>query len=215
MKTKICTKCELEKPIDEFVKNGNQNDGYTNDCKLCYNIKRTKRYRKDIRPTKSFQKYLTLDAKEDFKNGVKYCPGCKTKKPHSEFLKNPVGTNGIDFHCIECKRKNSIKYGPSPEEKHQYYLKDKKNMRNKKLLKKYGITLDDYYVMLSEQNNKCAICGKTPEEQGKDLAVDHCHTSNKVRALLCNNCNVAIGFLKDNVDITKKIMYYLIKHKTN
>ena len=215
MKTRICTKCELEKPIEEFGKNGNQNGGYRTECKICSRIRRNERYRKDIRPTKSFQKYLTLDAQEDFKKGVKYCPGCKVKKPHSEFLKNKRASNGIDFYCKECKRKNVSKYGPSPEELQKIYLKHKKRTRNRALIRKYGITLEAYNILLMEQNNKCAICGVTPEEQGKDLAVDHCHTSNKIRALLCNNCNAAIGFLKDNVDITKKIMYYLIKHKTN
>ena len=77
---------------------------------------------------------------------------------------------------------------------------DKDARRSAKLKHNYGITLDDYNIMLEDQNGVCAICGKPPHEANPDhwkerLAVDHCHETGRVRGLLCNNCNAGIGHL--------------------
>jgi hypothetical protein len=74
--------------------------------------------------------------------------------------------------------------------------------------KKYGITIEQYEKMLAKQNNVCAICDK-PCSTGRFLAVDHDHTTGAVRALLCQNCNVAIGFLGEDTDRMAKAIEYL------
>ena len=93
------------------------------------------------------------------------------------------------------------------------HYKNKK--RNEKYLKMYGITLDEYNEILQQQHGVCAIC-KQPEtsvdsrtNQVRNLAVDHCHTTNKVRGLLCNNCNNMLGRSKDNVVILANAIDYL------
>lgn len=82
--------------------------------------------------------------------------------------------------------------------------------RNKNY-KTYGITLDDYNAMFSAQGGKCAICNGT-NPSGKSLAIDHCHETGKVRALLCINCNIGIGNFKDNTETMLKAIEYLKKH---
>ena len=49
------------------------------------------------------------------------------------------------------------------------------------------------------------------EQTGKNLAVDHNHSTGEVRDLLCGNCNAAIGFLQENVEIAKKAVEYLMR----
>ena len=84
-----------------------------------------------------------------------------------------------------------------------------------RVLKKLGISFDDYLTMLKEQNGVCKIC-KQPETTSnghsgkiKDLAVDHCHTSGKVRGLLCSSCNSGLGLFKDDVSVLKSAIEYL------
>jgi len=60
-----------------------------------------------------------------------------------------------------------------------------------------------------QQGDKCMICGKTTKENGKSLAVDHNHSTGKIRDLLCANCNAAIGFLQDNPIIAQQSVTYL------
>jgi len=82
----------------------------------------------------------------------------------------------------------------------------------------YGLDAYGYVAMLEAQKGVCAICGR-PErrvdgntQKIKDLAVDHCHTSNRVRALLCSNCNTAIGLLDDSPDLLSKARAYLLHY---
>lgn len=65
---------------------------------------------------------------------------------------------------------------------------------------RYGLTIEDYNVLVEKQNGLCAICG-LPEKTirgGKllPIAIDHNHRSGEIRGLLCQSCNRAIGLLK-------------------
>lgn len=89
---------------------------------------------------------------------------------------------------------------------------------NRYMLRKYGITLDRYKEMLTEQGGVCAIC-KRPERsiefktgQTRNLAVDHCHATKKVRGLLCFDCNSAIGRLKESTALLDAAKAYLLTH---
>ena len=74
--------------------------------------------------------------------------------------------------------------------------------------KKFGITLGDYDRMLDEQQGVCAIC-QTECSTGNRLAVDHCHETGEVRGLLCSNCNLGLGKLKDSVKSLQRAIDYL------
>lgn len=78
--------------------------------------------------------------------------------------------------------------------------------------KKYGITPDQYNQLLTEQQYCCKVCGVHESELAKSLAIDHCHTHGHVRALLCTNCNTALGLLKENTDIMKKLIEYTMEY---
>jgi hypothetical protein len=85
--------------------------------------------------------------------------------------------------------------------------------RARQLKNRYGITIEEYNKILFDQNNGCAICGKeTAYNNGeKRLHVDHCHTTGRIRGLLCSQCNTTLGHLeKLGFD---KIMEYLNKEK--
>lgn len=58
---------------------------------------------------------------------------------------------------------------------------------------KYGLTLEQYERMLEAQKGGCAICTRSPEENGSPLSVDHCHKTKRVRGLLCKTCNRDVG----------------------
>ena len=84
------------------------------------------------------------------------------------------------------------------------------NKKSKQLKSSYGITLAYFNGMLELQNSVCAICNEP--QKGKYLAVDHCHETGKVRGLLCENCNKALGQFHDNITLLKSAIAYLEKH---
>jgi hypothetical protein len=82
------------------------------------------------------------------------------------------------------------------------------------LKKTFGITTAQYKGMLKAQKGVCAICGN-PEEakrhKNQRLAVDHCHTTGKIRGLLCSQCNHGLGSFRDNPDFLAKAISYVMK----
>lgn len=74
-------------------------------------------------------------------------------------------------------------------------------VKNYRLKRKYGTTIEEYIELLEKQNGLCAICKAHHSEFGKALHLDHCHISNKVRGLLCVNCNTALGHFKEDISI--------------
>jgi recombination endonuclease VII len=100
-------------------------------------------------------------------------------------------------------------------------IRDLKNPRTeyklKRLLReKYGLTLEQFNKMVEDQNGLCAICG-SPEtakhNRGKGkvrrLSIDHNHVTEKIRGLLCSNCNHMIGSARESLPILKAAIDYL------
>lgn len=70
----------------------------------------------------------------------------------------------------------------------------------------YGITGDDYARMLAEQDGKCFLCGK--RSRRKRLSVDHDHETKRVRGLLCQRCNRALGVFEWSTDVLARLIEY-------
>jgi hypothetical protein len=102
----------------------------------------------------------------------------------------------------------------NPEKKLVTYLKRREKERSNPLIrrqrdlrKKYGLSLDDYATLLEGQNGRCKLCFR---ERGlKPLHVDHCHKTNKVRGLLCHQCNWYLGVVERDLNILRRIESYL------
>lgn len=90
--------------------------------------------------------------------------------------------------CAEAHATANRTWGRQNTAKTQIYAR-------RKNLKQYGLTLEDYDVLLAEQNGVCAICKKKCAT-GKRLAVDHCHQTGAIRGLLCYRCNSHLGWLE-------------------
>ena len=76
---------------------------------------------------------------------------------------------------------------------------------------RYGISSEDYDAMLEEQDNKCKIClGEFNDQTVTNI--DHCHTTNKVRGILCPHCNRGLGQFKEDIKVLTKAINYLEEH---
>jgi hypothetical protein len=87
----------------------------------------------------------------------------------------------------------------------EYAKTHKRQSRSTKLKLNYGITIEKYEEMYKLQDGKCAIC----EIQLEILVVDHDHTTKAVRKLLCPKCNLALGYVNDNISILQNMINYL------
>ena len=147
------------------------------------------------------------------------CTKCKEFKLASNFAKDCKKVNGLTSHCRSCRNeyrkthyyKNLIhEQNRVKEYRKNNVEKVKASNRNTKLKKAYGITQEEFLEMSSKQDNKCACCG-----QETKLVVDHCHTTKRIRELLCGNCNTALGLLNENLNIVQNLETYIRKHNGN
>lgn len=93
----------------------------------------------------------------------------------------------------------------------EWYAANPEKAREKQLKvreRRYGIDRTTYFAMIEEQSNQCKLCSKQGTET-KPLVIDHCHRTGKVRGLLCNECNQALGLLKDQIETLKNAIEYL------
>jgi hypothetical protein len=144
----------------------------------------------------------------DIKTQTKICRVCGIRKNFNEYFKSKNKKDGIGYRCKPCDNLAKKQWMTNNPEK------CRKGQRREVLKRKYGLTENDYLTMLDKQKGVCAICNAT-ESSNKtsgnwaSLAVDHCHTTGKIRGLLCNRCNRSLGFFEDSLDLLLKAMIYL------
>lgn len=119
-------------------------------------------------------------------NGEKYCSKCEKFKPVLDFQ---IKDNKLRYCCKKCASKLS-----------------KARYRN------HNITELEFNNMLQLQKNKCSICNND-FKSNRHAYIDHNHENNKNRGVLCPKCNILLGACKDNINILKNAINYLLMHK--
>jgi len=163
----------------------------------------------------------------------KTCRECGEFKPLSEFYRAAEMRDGYRSECKACNlARRASRYreepairardlervqrwrGENPEKYAELQRRTRARpsyrlgLRRSHLMRKYGITLEQYDAMLLAQGGGCAICG-TPEPEGTSLHVDHHHDSGEVRGLLCFGCNAGIGQFREDRDLLLAAAEYL------
>lgn len=91
------------------------------------------------------------------------------------------------------------------------YAENREKINFQRMESKYGLTKEGFEMLLAAQNGKCAVCQN--DNGGKRLAVDHNHETGAVRALLCDQCNTALGLLKECPKRMNSLISYVAKYQ--
>lgn len=138
---------------------------------------------------------------------MKICSVCKESKPFDQFYKMKAAKDGFYSRCKDCDKEASA----------QYRLRDpirfRKNRSDRRIKHLYGLSREDYEEMSSHQGHVCKICGK--DNGSMRLAVDPNHKTGKVRGLLCNTCNRALGFFEEDPKRIQRAIDYIQKYQTH
>ena len=129
----------------------------------------------------------------------KACNKCGEVKSLTDFPPRKDNVDGRHGSCRVCENKRKAKHKPTDEQSRKYWLKSN-----------YGIGIEEYNIMLTEQQGACAVCGDSPKEN-RSLAVDHCHSTGKIRGLLCFRCNATLGKFNDDISLFQRAIDYLKK----
>ena len=121
-------------------------------------------------------------------NKEKECTHCHQFKLSDKFGSDRSKSDGLTCTCKVCRYKAS----------RDCYLK-----------RQFNISSDEYNELFNKQECRCIICNIHQSELTRKLAVDHNHKTGKIRGLLCDNCNRAIGLLKDDPEVLERAFKYL------
>ena len=121
---------------------------------------------------------------------IKKCQKCGQYLSLSKFSKNKKKRDGLQDWCILCM-----------------------------ILQKYNLSEREYTDLVQRANGCCEICGISPStlkvqtltRRSSTLHIDHCHSTLKVRGLLCFNCNIGLGSFRDNIETLNNAITYLEK----
>lgn len=163
-------------------------------------------------------------------NGVKRCNKCDLPKPVSHFYRASGTKDGRRGECVDCaklirrawydaNREKAVAAAErwqrrNPErvrvyqEAYRSRPERKRTMRDLYYRRTFGISADEFDVILVAQGRCCAICGVRPEREAS-LHVDHCHETGRIRGIVCLNCNQGIGKFNDDPELLERAAAYL------
>lgn len=157
---------------------------------------------------------------------MKLCKRCGATKSLEDFHKDKKSKDGRCFYCKECNKSKTRAYyaglDKTAEKQRGKSRAESGEYRDYQYKKKYGISLEEYNLLLKEQGGKCAICGITREEcnDKRALPIDHDHAccpgviscGKCVRGILCHSCNRGVGLLKDSPKNLRQAADYLERY---
>lgn len=192
---KTCKRCNVIQEETEFRIHTKGLLYRRGECNSCRREIEKERFAKKVKPEKP-PKPLTEKQKMRL-SGIYQCTQCKEIKPLIEF--NKSNKDGLVSKCKICQKD---KYTNNKER----YSKHTKEGHYRRM---YGISLEQRNEMIKDK--MCEICNEVPA-----IFIDHCHTTNKIRGVLCRKCNSGLGFFKDSIkSMTKAIQYLEIANETN
>lgn len=133
---------------------------------------------------------------------TKECFTCKEIKITDMFSKDCRKKDGFTYRCRECVSK---------------YLQTDISKKAKRInsWKEQGINIthEKYNKIFIKQDGHCACCGIHQTDLPRALSVDHNHETRAIRGLLCGGCNLALGYVKDNIKTLEKMIIYLKENR--
>ncbi len=164
---------------------------------------------------------------------MKRCKKCGLSKPLDDFYKCVGMRDGHRHDCKVCnleeKRQRYLAdpagakarvkrwQQANPDRVNAYHRarrlepEVKRRERASHLMRKYGMTIEQYDAMLESQGGGCFICGRPPRED-ISLHVDHDHSTGKVRGILCFCCNNALADFQEDPELLRKAASYVSWH---
>ena len=147
---------------------------------------------------------------------MKECKLCFSVKENHDFYNDKSKKTGLSTYCKSCsisKRANTYRlYKPQNKEyQKEYHFKNKEKAKERNREYLYGLSKIEHQSMRENQLFSCLICKEKEEDLKRGLFVDHCHTTGKVRGLLCHSCNTLLGMAKDDTKTLQNAIQYLNK----
>lgn len=157
------------------------------------------------------KKRFKLNKEKEYKNQQKWNINnkdklIKIKKKYKENHKKEIQNYNKKHRKVLRDYYNSYK---------RKWRSNNKNKTKNEKLKKYNLTIEDFYNLLKIQKNRCGICKKKFNNSYSSFpCVDHNHKTGTIRGILCRNCNSGVGGLHDDIEIISNALKWVKKKNT-
>ena len=129
---------------------------------------------------------------------TKVCNQCGRRKPIEDFYRRKEGGERRYGHCKTCQNERARK----SQAKNR--AKANERARRGRIKAKFGISLEAHDLLITQP---CAICDESEDKR----VLDHCHTTGKIRGVLCQRCNLMLGQAKDDPERLRAGIAYLVE----
>ena len=138
-----------------------------------------------------------------FPDTPRWCNRCERLLPREAFNRDTTNKDGLNSHCRDCNSATKrAAYTPAAA------LRFSERHRQRT----YSLSPDAFDAMVAAQQNRCAICDRDMGG-GRQRHIDHCHDTGRVRALLCRQCNSALGYAEDSPERLRAMADYIEHHR--
>lgn len=143
------------------------------------------------------------------------CSKCSEPRTMDQYYIYPK-TNKRVKKCSPCRLREAREWKANNPERNKLVNKkwnsnNYSRKRYRDLKQRYNTTPEEYELMFNAQSGNCKICNTNQSQLTKRLAVDHCHTTGKIRGLLCSSCNCMLGYSNDDVKKLQQAIDYLLR----
>ncbi len=135
-----------------------------------------------------------------------------SRKTHEKLTgkpcKNCGGTEryGRSYSCVTCTNARSAKSKQT--------LAYKKQAKKYWMVKRYGVTPEEFDRMFRDQGCVCACCGTDKPGHKHGWIIDHDHVTGEIRGVVCHGCNVGFRAFKDDPEWMMKAIQFLYSRRS-
>lgn len=128
---------------------------------------------------------------------LKTCEKCGNQQSTKDFYNKKNSIDGLSKWCKSCDKRR-VKISNT-------------DVRKNDLKRRYNLTINQYNELFNKQCGYCYICLTHQDSLKNKLSVDHNHKTGQIRGLLCQNCNTALGKMKESSFLLERMIDYLKK----
>lgn len=200
---KKCSRCKQSFDISNFHKAKDRLDGHANICKACAKAHGRAMYLKSIDKVKEQHRKYRESHREESK---------AYRDLHREEIKESQRLWRIANSALIKERAKKFREVHAEEIRARSrlsYYRNRDRAKDTQLKKVYGISLVELEEMWESQDGKCSICEGSLAKRSGGYAIDHNHSSGKVRGLICSRCNFALGLVLESETTLLRLIEYL------
>lgn len=205
--TKTCTRCQLVQPVSEFYRRSDTGR-LKSHCKTCL----SKANRSDKGRERNRRRYHQATEAQKADRAMKHREWREANREHHDAYQREYRQRP---EVVERRKAyNKANSDKIKADRQRWYQSQNAEINARRRIayreKVYGISAEDWNALFDSQGRVCAIC-KSDTPGKRHWSTDHCHTTGKVRGILCAPCNLALGALRDDPATVMRLHAYLLR----